>query len=97
MRGKILAGVRAAILKRLCTPDLFRHPRNVEERTDEWSCRQGALARELRTATDLAALLAAKGQFGKARAVLQPAVGRFSEGLDVTDLKSAHCLLATFG
>jgi predicted ATPase len=76
---------------------LFRHPRNVEERTDEWSCRQGALAWELRTATDFAALLAAKGQFGKARAVLQPAVGRFSEGLDVTDLKSAHCLLATFG
>jgi predicted ATPase len=62
----------------------------------DWSRRQGALAWELRTATDLAALLAATGEFGKARAILQPVVGRFSEGVDFSDLKSAHLMLASF-
>jgi predicted ATPase/DNA-binding winged helix-turn-helix (wHTH) protein len=61
----------------------------------DWSRRQGARAWELRTATDLAALWAAQGQWPRARAILQPIFEQFIEGMDTADLKGAEHLLVT--
>ncbi len=66
-------------------------------RSLELSRRQGARAWELRTAVDLAALLAARGQRESARALLQPVFEQFDEGSDTADLKAAERLLATLG
>jgi DNA-binding winged helix-turn-helix (wHTH) protein len=54
----------------------------------EWSRRSGALAWELRTATDLAALWADQGRAANARALLQTIFERFTEGLETGDLNS---------
>jgi len=59
--------------------------------------RQGARAWELRTAIDLAALLADRGRSSDARALLQPAFAQFEAGLDTADLKAAERLLARLG
>jgi predicted ATPase/DNA-binding winged helix-turn-helix (wHTH) protein len=59
------------------------------------SRRQGALAWELRTAVDLAGLWSARGRSKDARDLLQPVFARFSEGLEMADLKAAARLLAT--
>jgi hypothetical protein len=61
----------------------------------DWSRRQGARSWELRTAVDLAALWAARGQGERAYAVLRPIFEEFVEGLDTADLKAADRLLAT--
>jgi predicted ATPase/DNA-binding winged helix-turn-helix (wHTH) protein len=63
----------------------------------ELSRRQAALAWELRTAIDLAALLAAQGRPADARALLRPMFDRFGEGWDTADLQAAAHLLATLG
>jgi tetratricopeptide (TPR) repeat protein len=63
----------------------------------ELSRRQGARAWELRTATDLAALLADRGRSDNAAALLRPVYAQFVEGLDTPDLKAAERLLATLG
>ena len=63
----------------------------------ELSRRQGARAWELRTAIDLAALLADQGRPERARALLQPVFEQFVEGSDTADLKAAERLLATLG
>ncbi|TGP51596.1 transcriptional regulator [bacterium M00.F.Ca.ET.230.01.1.1] len=64
-------------------------------RSLEMSRGHGARGWELRAAMDLAALLAARSQYESARALLQPLLERFAEGLDTADLKSAARLLAT--
>jgi predicted ATPase len=61
----------------------------------ELSRRQGACAWELRTATDLAALLAAQGRSESARRLLWPVFEQFVEGFDAADLKAAERLLAS--
>jgi len=61
----------------------------------DWSRRQGARSWELRTAVDLAALWAGRGQGERAYAVLRPIFEEFVEGLDTADLKAADRLLAT--
>ena len=61
----------------------------------ELSRKQGARASELRTAIDLARLMAAQGRREEARALLQPMYDQFDDGLDTADLKSAAHLLAT--
>jgi len=63
----------------------------------ELSRRQGARAWELRTAVDLAGLLARQGNLDGARTLLRPAFDRFTEGSDTADLKAAKSLLATLG
>jgi tetratricopeptide (TPR) repeat protein len=63
----------------------------------DWGRRSGALAWELRTATDLAALWADQGRAADARALLQPIFERFTEGLETGDLKAAKRLLTTLG
>jgi predicted ATPase len=61
----------------------------------ELSRHQGALAWELRTSMDLAALWAKREQFERARQLLQPILAQFAEGSDTTDVKAARCLLPT--
>jgi predicted ATPase len=63
----------------------------------ELSRRQGARAWELRTATDIAALLVTQGKFERARTLLRPVFERFAEGFDTADLKAAAYLLANLG
>jgi len=63
----------------------------------EFSRRQSARAWELRTAVDLAALLADQGQSESGRALLQPVFEQFVEGFDTADLKAAERLLTTLG
>jgi predicted ATPase/DNA-binding winged helix-turn-helix (wHTH) protein len=64
-------------------------------RSLEWSRRQAARAWELRTAVDLAGLLADRGRPDSARALLRPVFEQFTEGFDTADLKAAERLLAT--
>jgi predicted ATPase/DNA-binding winged helix-turn-helix (wHTH) protein len=59
----------------------------------EWSARQGALAWELRAATDLAALWGKQRRPDAARALLLPVFARFVEGLDTADLMAAKRVL----
>jgi predicted ATPase len=66
-------------------------------RSLEASRRQGARAWELRTAIDLAALLARQGRGDRARVLLQPIFEGFAEGLETADLKAAERLAATLG
>ena len=61
----------------------------------ELSRQQGALAWELRTATELAKLVASRGQSEKARTLLLPVFQQFTEGFDTADLKAAERLLRT--
>lgn len=63
------------------------------DRSLELSRQQGARAYELRTATDLAKLMAAQGRREEARAVLEPAFSWFTEGLETEDLQYADRLL----
>jgi tetratricopeptide (TPR) repeat protein len=65
------------------------------KRSLEWSHRQGARSWELRTATDLANLLTARGQPENALALLQPVLEWFKEGLATADLLAAKRLLGT--
>jgi len=64
-------------------------------RSLEMSRRQGALAWELRTSIDLAALKADQGRPEVAREILAPVFFRFDEGTDTADLRLAQDLLAT--
>jgi predicted ATPase len=66
-------------------------------RSLELSRRQGALSWELRTATDLARLMAYRGQPNEARELLQPIVAKFVEGFDTADFTEVQGLLATLG
>jgi predicted ATPase/DNA-binding winged helix-turn-helix (wHTH) protein len=59
------------------------------------SRRQGARAWELRTAIDLATLMAGRGEIDRARELLQPVFEHFVEGIGTADLKTAERLLAT--
>jgi predicted ATPase/DNA-binding winged helix-turn-helix (wHTH) protein len=66
-------------------------------RSLELSRRQGARAWELRTAVDLATLMATGGQAADARTLLRPVFDQFVEGLDTADVKAAQRLLANCG
>jgi DNA-binding SARP family transcriptional activator len=57
----------------------------------------GARSLELRAATSLARLLAARGAPAEARAVLAPVLGAFTEGHNTRDLRTAGALLAEIG
>ena len=63
----------------------------------ELSRRQGARAWELRTAVDLATLLANQGRRENGRAFLQPVFEQFAEGWDTADLKAAERMLSSLG
>jgi predicted ATPase len=61
----------------------------------ELSRRQGARSWELRAATDLARLIAGRGEIDSARELLRPVFEHFVEGLGTADLRTAERLLAT--
>jgi tetratricopeptide (TPR) repeat protein len=63
------------------------------EKSLELSRRQGARAWHLRAATDLAKLLADRGERERARGLLRPVFEQFTEGFDTADLKAAKALL----
>jgi len=57
---------------------------------------QSALSLELRAATSLARMLAARDKSGDARRVLEECRGRFTEGFDTGDLREAGAMLDSF-
>jgi predicted ATPase/DNA-binding winged helix-turn-helix (wHTH) protein len=59
----------------------------------DWARRQQVLSWELRTATSLAKLWRSQGRLGDARDQLAPVYGRFTEGFETTDLRTAKQLL----
>jgi predicted ATPase len=59
--------------------------------------KQGSGSFELRTATNLAALLADRGRRKEAEETLQPVYGRFTEGFDTADLQAAAELMRALG
>jgi predicted ATPase/DNA-binding winged helix-turn-helix (wHTH) protein len=63
----------------------------------ELSRRQGAMAWELRTSIDLAALKADQGRPHDARELLKPVFARFLKGSNTADVRAARDLLATLG
>ena len=63
----------------------------------ELSRRQGARSWELRTAIDLARLLAKRGKLEDGRKLLQPILEQFTEGRDTADPQTAERLLAELG
>lgn len=62
-----------------------------------WSRRQSASAWELRTATDLAALLVEQGHCERASALLKPVFEQFPERSDTADLNAAQRVLMAAG
>ncbi|WP_338834119.1 hypothetical protein [Bradyrhizobium septentrionale] len=58
---------------------------------------QGSGSFELRTATDLAALLADRRRRKEAKETLQPVYGRFTEGFETADLQAAAELMRSLG
>ena len=58
---------------------------------------QGAGSYELRTATDLAALLTDQRHRKEAKLLLRQVYGRFTEGFETADLKMAADLMSTLG
>jgi predicted ATPase len=63
----------------------------------ELSRRQGMRAWELRTAVDLATLLAARGRTGHGRTLLRSVLQPFTEGWSTANPKAARQLLAAMG
>jgi predicted ATPase/DNA-binding winged helix-turn-helix (wHTH) protein len=59
----------------------------------DWARRQGALSWELRTSTSLARLQHDQGRIAEARSLLRSVYGRFSEGFETADLKTAKAYL----
>jgi predicted ATPase len=59
--------------------------------------RQGAKSLELRAAISLARLWAGRGERQRARNLLAPTYGWFTEGADTPDLKDARALLDQLG
>ncbi|MET0677631.1 MAG: transcriptional regulator, partial [Bradyrhizobium sp.] len=62
-------------------------------RSLELSRTQGALAWQLRTATDLASLWSGQGRVAEARELLQPILEGFTEGAGTADVKAAKAVL----
>lgn len=86
VKGRLLLALQRAVEAEACFGQSL-----------DWARRQEAPAWELRTATDLAALLASQGRGGEAAALLRPVVERFTEGVETADLQAAVRLLATLG
>jgi predicted ATPase/DNA-binding winged helix-turn-helix (wHTH) protein len=89
-----LLRVKGRVLLSIREPDL-REAESCFNESLELSRRQGARAWELRTARDLAKLLAERGDSENGRKLLQPVYAGFSEGLETADLRAAEELLAT--
>jgi predicted ATPase/DNA-binding winged helix-turn-helix (wHTH) protein len=89
-----LLRIKGDLLLLMPQPDL-REAEECFTQSLELSRLQRARAWELRTAVDLAALLAGQGRSERARAFLQPVFEQFAEGAETADLKAAERLLAS--
>jgi predicted ATPase/DNA-binding winged helix-turn-helix (wHTH) protein len=78
----------------LATPCLHDEAQECLRRSIDISRIQGARGWELRTATDLAGVMAAHGRFDEARQLLEPLLERFDEGIGTMDVKKAEQFLA---
>jgi len=87
-----LLRVKAWLLQSMADPRIDEAETLLVKSLEEGR-RQGARAWQLRTATDLAALWANRGQRERGRALLEPVFAQFTEGFDTTDLKAAKQLL----
>jgi predicted ATPase len=72
--------------------DLEGAERNYQASLD-WARKQQAKSWELRTSIGLARLWQSQGKRKKARELLAPIYGWFTEGFDTKDLKEAKALL----
>jgi predicted ATPase len=86
---------KGALLRMTPLPDVSK-AEDCFKQSLALSRRQGALAWELRAATDLAALWVDEGRTAAAKALLQPVFERFTEGLETADLRAAEQLMATW-
>ena len=91
-----LLRVKGAVLAAMPEPRVEEAEANLMHSL-ELSRRQGARASELRTAIDLARLMAGQGRREDARDLLERVFAGFSEGQDTADLKRAEQLLAMLG
>jgi tetratricopeptide (TPR) repeat protein len=89
-----LLRVKGRILLSMAQPDAG-DPESCFEQSLLLSRGQGARSWELRTAIDLAMLLASQGQADSAKAHLQPVFDQFADGLETADLQRAGHLLAS--
>jgi predicted ATPase len=89
-----LLRVKGTVLAAMPQPRVDEAETNFA-RALELSRLQGARASELRTAIDLAGLMAAQGRCEDARGLLEPIFAAFVEGHDTADLKRAQTFLAT--
>jgi predicted ATPase len=97
MKGDIcympeLLRMKAGLLRAMTLP----RPEEAEaclRQSLEISRSQGALGWELRSATDLAGLLAGKGLRQPAKEALERVYSQFTEGFDTADLRAAGRLL----
>lgn len=89
-----LLRVKAGLLLSTPEPDL-RGAETCFNKSLDLSRHQGARGWELRTARDLAKLMADNGQAENARTLLRSVYQGFSEGFETAELKAAEGLLAT--
>ncbi|MGA7809950.1 ATP-binding protein [Bradyrhizobium sp.] len=89
-----LLRMKAGLLLSMTEPDL-RGAETCFNESLQLSRHQGARGWELRTARDLAKLLADNGQSDNARTLLRSVYQGFSEGFETAELKAAEGLLAT--
>jgi class 3 adenylate cyclase/predicted ATPase len=88
--------IRAALRRAINGDDWVGAEKDLQK-SIETARMQHARHFELRAATDLAQVWAERGQRQKARDLLAPIVGWFTEGLDTPYLVSARACLATLG
>lgn len=90
-----LLRIKAELVLRAGAPDAPSSAEAHFKQALDWASRQGALSWELRCAIGLARLWQAQGDGARARKLLEPVYGRFSEGFATADLVAAKTLLAS--
>lgn len=85
--------IKGELLAAKPEPDLASAERHFALAIEQ-ARRQGALGWELRAAMSIGRLWARQGRAREARTLLEPLLGRFSQGLQTSDLAEARRLLS---
>jgi predicted ATPase len=85
--------IKGELLRLEDTPGAMREAKKHFRRSLDCARQQDALSWELRTSISLARLHQGQGQFIEARDALAPIYGRFEEGFQTADLKTAKALI----
>jgi predicted ATPase/DNA-binding winged helix-turn-helix (wHTH) protein len=88
-----LLRIKGEILLREAAPGSTSEAENYFARALETAANQGALLWALRASISMASLRVRQGQRDEAQEILAPVYGRFTEGFDTADLRSAKALL----